>query len=106
MNLYEREDLQDFLVSLYGPQANGWPMNEKIFNLTYELVAESGQCSGMMDFVPRPMPVGASPFRYLAKELRGIFLRTIRQNKKQYIACIKIISLKMATRFQEAARGI
>jgi len=60
----------------------------------------------MMDFVPRPMPVGASPFRYLAKELRGIFLRTIRQNKKQYITCIKYVARNMKTRFDEAALGI
>jgi len=105
MNLLERQDLKDFLVSLYGNKVKGWPMNEQIFNLTYKLVAESGLCSGMMDFVPRPMPYGVSPLRYLKKELRGIFLRTIRQNKDQYIICIKHAARNMRAEFELAARG-
>jgi len=105
MDMHERQDLNDFLVTLYGSRASKWPMNEQIFNLTYRLVAESGLCSGMMDFVPRPMPPGASPMRYLAKELRGIFLRTIRQNKRQYISCIKAVALKMKNDFDLAAQG-
>jgi hypothetical protein len=105
MDLHERQDLKDFLVSLYGSKANKWPINESIFNLTYKLVAESGLCSGMMDFVPRPMPPGASAMKYLAKQARGIFLRTIRQNKKQYISCIKTVALKMRNDFDLAAMG-
>lgn len=106
MNLYERQDLKDFLVPLYGERVKSWHMNEQLFNLTYELVAESGLCSGMMDFVPRTMPYGVSSMRYLAKEIRGIFLRTISQNKKQYIACIKGVAIKMRSQFDEAARGL
>jgi len=105
MDLYERQDLKDFLVKLFGNKVNGWNMNEGVFNLTYELVAESGLCSGMMDFVPRPMPYGVSPMRYLKKELRGIFLRSISKNKDQYIICIRAAAFKMTTRFQEAAMG-
>jgi len=29
MNLLERQDLKDFLVSLYGNQASDWPMMKK-----------------------------------------------------------------------------
>jgi len=105
MNLHERQDLKDFLVSLYGPQVNKWLMNEKIFNLTYELVALSGKCSGMMDFVPRPMPYGVSPMRYLKKELRGMFLRSISKNKDQYILCVKGAAGAMAAKFKLAALG-
>ena len=105
MDLYERQDLKDFLVSLFGSKANQWRMNEGIFNLTYELVAESGLCSGMMDFVPRPMPYGVSPMRYLKKELRGVFLRSISKNKNQYVICTKAAAIKMVSRFQEAAMG-
>ncbi len=64
MGLHERQDLKTFLVSLFGAKVNHWPMNEEIFNLTYKLVAESGLVlAGMMDFVPRPMPPGASAMR-------------------------------------------
>jgi len=106
MNLHERQDLKDFLISLYGPKVNKWPMNEQMFNLTYELVALSGRCSGVMDFVPRPMPYGVSPMRYLKKELRGIFLRSISKNKKQYIICLRGVSAGMANKFKEAALGM
>jgi len=106
MNLHERQDLKDFLISLYGPQVNKWPMSEQMFNLTYELVAESGRCSGIMDFVPRPMPYGVSPMKYLKKELRGIFLRSISKNKDQYIVCLRGVSAGMANKFKEAALGM
>jgi len=106
MGLHERQDLKAFLVSLFGSKANHWPMNEQIFNLTYKLVAESGLCSGMMDFVPRPMPPGASPMRYLAKQLREMFLRTIRQNKDQYIVCVKATAYRMSREFEMAASGL
>ena len=106
MDLYERQDLKDFLVELYGNKANGWPMNEQIFNLTYELVVESGLCSGMMDLVPRPMPPGVSAMKYLAKQARGIFLRMISQNKQQYVVCVNQVARNMASRFIEAALGV
>lgn len=106
MNLHERQDLKDFLSSLYGQQVNKWPMNEQMFNLTYELVALSGLCSGAMDFVPRPMPYGISPMSYLKKELRGIFLRSISKNKKQYIVCIGGAASRMSNKFKEAALGM
>jgi len=106
MDLYERDDLKEFLIELFGSKARGWPMNEQMFNLTYELVIESNRCSGMMDFVPRPMPPGVSAMRYLADQARGIFLRTIRQNKKQYVSCVKQVSRNMATQFLEAAYGV
>ncbi len=106
MDLHERQDLKSFLVALYGPQANGWPMNEKIFDLTYELVALSGRCSGVMDFVPRPMPYGINPMRYLKKELREMFLRAISKNKDQYIVCVKGAAGGMSTKFKEAALGL
>jgi len=106
MDLYERQDLKDFLRSLFGEQASVWHMNEGLFNLTYKLVAESGLCSGVMDFVPRPMPPGASAMKYLAKQARGIFLRTISQNKKQYIVCVRAAAWKMVREFQLAARGM
>ena len=106
MDLYERQDLKDFLISLYGNKANAWPMNEKIFNLTYKLVAESGLCSGMMDFVPRPMPPGVSAIKYLAKQLRETFLRAISQNKEQYVICVKHAARNMRFEFDMAARGL
>jgi len=64
MDLYEREDLKEFLVLLFKGKAQKWTMNEKLFNLTYKLVSESSACSNAMSYVPRPVPYGREPFRY------------------------------------------
>jgi len=106
MDLYERENLQDFLVSLFGNQAQSWPMNEKVFNLTFELVAESTACSSAMDVVPRPLPYGANPFTWLKKQVRGAFIRRLNENKEQYVVCLRAAAVRMVRRFQMAAQGI
>lgn len=106
MDLHESDDLRAFLVSLFGNQANNWPMSEGIFNLTFELVSESGQCSGAMDVVPRPLPYGKAPFKWMSKELRGMFLRNLKENKEQYVTCLKAAAYRMAHQFHMAAQGI
>jgi len=80
-------------------------MNEKLFNLTYKLVQESGQCSAGMDFVPRPMPPGASAMKYLKKQVREIFLRAINKNKDLYVICVKAAAFQMASDFKLAGNG-
>ena len=106
MDLYESDDLRVFLVSLFGNQANNWPMTESIFDLTFELVSESGDCSGAMDLVPRPIPFGKQPFKWMSKELRGAFLRDLKENKEQYVICLKAAAYRMAGQFRLASQGV
>ena len=80
-------------------------MNKEIFNLTHKLVAKSGMCSTAMNWVPRPMPIGATPYKYLSKELRSAFLRHLKQNKEQYVSCLRAAALGMATEFHLAGNG-
>ena len=68
MDLHEQDDLRVFLVTLFGNRANSWPMSEKMFDLTFELIAESSGCSNAMDLVPRPLPLGGSPTNGLKKK--------------------------------------
>ncbi len=106
MDLHEQQDLREFLASLFGPQANGWPMNDGIFNLTYELVSESSACSDIMDYVPRPLPPGREPIKWLTKQVRETFLRALKDRKEHYVACLKAAAYRMKFRFVEAAMGI
>ena len=106
MDLYERQELQEFLVSLFGKQAKSWPMSEGIFNLTYELVEESSSCSSAMDYVPRPVPYGSNPFKWLTKQTREMFVRALKDNKEQYVVCLRAAAVRMVRQFQMAAMGI
>ena len=64
LNKIEQENLKAFLVSVYGNQARSWEMNDEVFNQTIYMLQESNKCTDLMDFVPRPMPLGANPISY------------------------------------------
>jgi len=106
MDLHEQQDLREFLISLYGPQAKGWPMTEGMFNLTYELVSESSACSDAMDYVPRPLPPGREPIKWITKQAREMFLRALKDRKEHYVICLKAAAYTMKFRFVEASMGI
>lgn len=67
MEQSEKDDLRAFLATLYGQQANSWPMSERMFNITYRMLNESEGCSDAMDHVPRPLPPGSQPIRWITK---------------------------------------
>lgn len=106
MDLHEKDDLRAFLVSLYGAQVNGWPMNDQIFNLTYELVSESSSCSDAMDYVPRPLTPGREPIKWVTKQAREMFLRTLKERKDHYVICLKATAYTMKMKFVEASMGV
>ncbi|WP_257973023.1 hypothetical protein, partial [Vibrio parahaemolyticus] len=106
LTIEEKRNLKTFWISLYGPQANQWPVNADMFDLTYKLLEESKKCSDLIDMVPRPMAVGQSPMSWLSSEVRGRLLRTLRNNKEHYVLCVKPASLKMKTQFAMKASGL
>ena len=106
MDLHERDDLKEFLTTLYGPQVNGWAMNDELFNLTYKLVSESSSCSDAMDFVPRPLAPGKEPIKWLTKQVRSMFLRALKERKEYYVSCLKAAAYNMKPEFEMAAQGV
>lgn len=106
LDLVERQDLKAFLLKVYGPQVNSWPMNDRIFDLTYTMVSESSKCSDLMDLVPRPIAVGQSPIRYLTKQARALILRRLKQREQHYAVCVSTAALRMKIKFQMATSGI
>ena len=106
LDMHEQQDLKEFLVALFGRQAQGWPMNEGIFNLTYELIQESGTCSDLMDLVPRPHGYFSNPISWMKKQARETFLRVLKDRKDHYVVCVKSAAIKMVRRFQMAAVGV
>ncbi|RMF20003.1 MAG: hypothetical protein D6758_00510 [Gammaproteobacteria bacterium] len=105
MDLHEKEDLRAFLVALFGERARTCPMNDRMFNLTFILMHESGKCSDAMDFVPRPLPPGRAPIQWLKKQVREAFLRKLKNKKEQYVVCVKAAAYRMKHQFEEAALG-
>lgn len=106
MDHVNKDDLKEFLITLFGNKARRWEMNDKIFNLTFELVAASQSCSDAIDLVPRPMPLGSAPIKWLTKEARGIFLRKLKDKKENYAMCLKAAAYTMSFKFDMAAQGI
>ena len=56
-------------------------------------MSESAVCSSAMNYVPRMMPPGKQEFTYLKKEVRGIFLRHLKENKQHYVINNKKLDL-------------
>lgn len=106
MDIYERDHLQQFLITIFGQQAASWFPNEPLFNLTYELIQESGGCTEAMRYVPEPLGPARNAFRWMAKEARKKFLKTIAENKDHYAMCIGTAAYRMAHRFHLAAQGV
>lgn len=102
----EKQNLKSFLIDIYGPQVNSWPMNTRIFDLTFELLEQSGECSDLMDLVPRPLPPGKSASKWIKKQVREALLRKLKKRKKHYVACVNTAAWKMKTEFNMAAQGL
>jgi len=105
MDLSEKELLKEFLVSLYGNQANNWNMSEEVFNITYKMIEGASSCSDAMDLVPRPHALGKAPIQYLKKEIRKNFIRELKDRKEYYKACLGLTALRYKSPIEIATLG-
>lgn len=106
LDIIEVEQLKSFLVELFGDKANHWNMSSEIFDLTYELISESSECTDAMRWVPHPHPLGSSPIRWMSKEIRRKFIQALKDNKEHYKTCLSTAAYRMATKFEMASQGI
>jgi len=106
LDYYMQEDLREFLSDVYGSQVQHWPMNEKMFNLTYRLLEKSGRCTDLIHLVPRPVNPFKDMLKQLGKQAIEAFLKTLSDDKKHYSICVKGIAYGMRTKFGEAAQGL
>lgn len=102
----DSQKLRSFLVRLFGAQANGWPMNERIFNLTYKLVASSASCSRGMDFVPSSINPFSNALKQLGKQAVKKFIQELSNNEKYYETCLRGAAYVYAGEFRRAAQGV
>ncbi len=105
MELQEKDNLREFLYSLYGNQVNSWNMSEEVFNITFTMIQQSSACSDAMDLVPRPLAVGRAPIKWLAKEVRKAFLRKLKDRKQYYQSCLNMAAVGYKTKLHMAAMG-
>jgi hypothetical protein len=106
MDINDRDNLKEFIVELYGPQARSWDMNEKVFKTVYGMVSASSACSDLMDYVPRPHALGKAPIKYLTKEIRSSIIRELKDRKRHYTICIKHVAANYRSHIQIQAMGI
>jgi hypothetical protein len=106
MDVRDRENLQDFLVEVFGAKARRWTMTDRMFELTFELLKASGSCSDLMDLVPRPYALGKQPIKWLTKEVRGVILRKLKERQRHYSSCLKTAAWHSAHKFEMASQGI
>ena len=59
-----------------------------------------------MDYVPRPLPPGREPIKWLTKQAREAFLRGLKEGKEQYVVCLKAAAYSMKFKFVEASMGL
>jgi len=106
LKYYDTERLKSFLIRLYGAQAKTWPMNEKIFNLTYGLVSSSAACSGSMALVPMPVNPFSNALKSIGKQAAKKFIKALNDDESHYVICLKAAAYKSLTAFQLAAQGL
>src|SRR5690606_20766825 len=102
----EKTQLKAFLITVYGPSANAWPMRNEMLNLTFKMLRESRKCSDIMDIVPRPIAFGQPATKWLQKQLRSTLLRKLQDQKKHYAACVSTSAWKMRTDFEIVAKEL
>lgn len=102
----EREELEAFLVEVYGSQAARWSMTAGMLALTLQLLDRSRKCSDLMDLGPRPIHPGQSAAKWLSKQARGVLMRKLKKRRKHYAACVRTVALKMKVKFAGAASGL
>ena len=106
MDIYNRDNLTEFLVALYGNQAHSWEINDEVAKQVILMVLETEKCSKAMDFIPRPHPYGSNPLSWLGKEAAKGLFRHLKNNKDQYAVCASKASLVWRSKIQMASMGL
>jgi hypothetical protein len=106
MDINDRDNLKEFLVELYGPQARRWSMNENVFKIVYKMINESSACSDLMDLVPRPHALGKAPIKYITKEIRTSVIRKLKARKEHYKSCMQVVAASYKTQIHMTSIGI
>ena len=98
-----QNEMREFLTELYGNQVQLWSMNEKVLTLLYQLVRNSSQCTNLMHWVPRSINPAKSIVKQLGKHALKAFFKSLSDNKKHYVICMKKAALDMKSHMLMAA---
>jgi hypothetical protein len=103
---YEQEDLKAILSRIYPPALVArWDMNEQMAETLLEMSSELTNCSKLMALVPRPLPPGGRPLRYIASEARRQLLNQLRDDDT-YLSCVKVGAASYRSKFEAASMGL
>lgn len=106
MSPYEQEDIRHILSRVYSPAIAGrWEINDRVAETLLEMSSELSNCSKLMGLVPRPMPPGGRPLRYISKEARKALIRQLKEDET-YISCVKVGAAAYRSQFEAASMGM
>jgi len=100
----EKEEFQNFISAIYGPQAMSWEINLKVSEIFGELIQSSDTCSRYMDTVPRPFIAG-SAIKWGSKQARNAVIRHLKNGGKHYLICLRATGLSRRTDIEMASKG-
>ena len=80
-------------------------INDKVIELTWDMLASSKECSKAMNFEPRPQGLAATP-AYIAKELAGIAYRLSSNKDAIYHVCKVAAEAGYSSRIKLAGMGL
>lgn len=92
----DKENMRVFLRIVYQENpsvVNNWRMNDRVFEITMDMVEQMTECSNLMDFVPRPTDLAGARggARYVKAILGSIAKRVVRNqgrlDREIYISC-------------------
>lgn len=99
----EKRDLRSILQNVFGFQeASQWEMNEKVLEVTAQMLQAAGNCSKAMNYVPRPGIVDKS---YLKRQLRDMARRAVSGKKDMFNVCSTGAKLKWKSALAMASQG-
>ena len=106
MSPYEQEDIRKILSRVYSPEIAGrWVINDLMAETLLEMSSQLSNCSKLMDLVPRPLPSGSRPLRYISREARKALIRQLKDDET-YITCIIAGAAAYRSKFEAASLGL
>ena len=103
----EQDDLKKILIAFFGETATSWNMNEKVLELTIEMLQRNEQCSKWMDVVPRPgVYVNANAVRHMIAAIASRVIQRQASGDLTYKLCQQFLSYHWETVLRAASMGL
>jgi len=102
----EAQETKEVLAKFYGPVANTWDINSRVYEVFVRLITESQQCTKAMHLVPRHWDI-SNPIKWSQRQIRQALVRYFKtQEGNHYITCMKVSANNFRIEFEMASQGL